>query len=112
MQPIEHFDARVAFEPVERSHPWLENLDTANRTVRAPLARGNEARGPGRADAADEDEARIARGRHFGGDFGGTNFVFANHRRPERLTCRSTVSHAGWCCDNRESSQRLTAAAK
>ena len=61
MQPVDHFEIAVEIDALQRRHPRLENLQPADRTVMTSLPRRILARGPGRADAADEDEAGIAR---------------------------------------------------
>ena len=44
------------------------------------LPRRHEARGPWRADAADEDKAGVARRRHRDGEFAFADFTLSNHR--------------------------------
>jgi hypothetical protein len=64
----------------ERSeNPWLENLEPADRTVVTPLPRRHLARGPGRANAADEDKTGITRRRHLDGQLPFADFTLSNH---------------------------------
>src|SRR5262249_9668893 len=59
-------------------------LEPADRPVMAPLPRGGEPRGPGRADAPDEDQAGIVRLRHLDRELALADFIFTYH-------CQSSV---------------------
>src|SRR5437016_8599183 len=61
MQPIDHFEVGVEVDPLQRRHPWLENLEPAHRAIMTPLPWCLETRGPGRADAAVELQPGVAR---------------------------------------------------
>src|SRR4051812_8872693 len=80
MQPVDHLDAGIKFEPLQRRHPRLEDFETADRAVMAALPWRLQPRGPGRADAADVDQRGIARLRRVDGDLAGSNFTLTNHR--------------------------------
>ncbi|OIQ66762.1 hypothetical protein GALL_516650 [mine drainage metagenome] len=79
MQPVDHFEMFIEIDALQRRHPRLENLEPANRTAMAPLPRRILARGPGRTDTADEDEASVTGWRHLDGELALTNFTFSNH---------------------------------
>ena len=86
MQPVDHFEIGVEIDALQRRHPWLENLEPADRAVVTSLPRRLQARGPGRADAADEDEPGIVRRRHLDGEFAFADFTLSNHASP-RVKC-------------------------
>src|SRR5437879_3693519 len=79
MQPVDHFEIGIEIDALDRGHPGLENLEATDRAVVAALPRGLQARGPRRADAADEDEAGIAGRRHINGKFAVADFTFTYH---------------------------------
>src|SRR5471032_3311341 len=79
MQPIEHFEITVEIDALQRRQPRLENLEPAHRAVMPTLPRRLQARGPGGADAADEDQAGVTRRRHLDGEFAFADFTFSNH---------------------------------
>ena len=61
VQPVDHFEILVEIDALDRGHPGLEDLQPADRAIVPALPRRLQPRGPGRADAADEDEPGIAR---------------------------------------------------
>src|SRR5512141_583549 len=79
IQPVDDFEIGVEIDALQRRHPWLENLEPADRPVVTPLPRRVLARGPGRADAADEHEPCVARRRHLDGEFTFAEFFVLNH---------------------------------
>jgi hypothetical protein len=79
MQPVEHFEIGVEIDALERRQPWLKNLEPADRAIVTSLPRRLQPRGPGGADAADEDQAGVARPGHVDGEFAFADFTFSNH---------------------------------
>ena len=77
MQPIEHLDPLEGLDPLQRRDPGLDDFDTADRPVRAALARAFEARGPGRVDDADERDAGVERPGRFDRDLVSAGFRLA-----------------------------------
>ena len=59
--------------------PAWRAVAPADRAVLAALPRRLQPRFPGRADAADEDEAGVAGRRHIDGEFAVADFTFPNH---------------------------------
>ena len=76
---MSHFEIGVEVDPLQRRHPWFENLEPADRAIMAPLPRHLETRGPGRADAADEHQPGIARRRHLDRQLSVADFTFSDH---------------------------------
>ena len=79
MPPVEDLDPLESLEAFERRDPGLEQLDPAYRTVRAALARRDQARGPGRVDQADEDEPGVVRARPVGRHLVPADLALAHH---------------------------------
>ena len=79
VEPVEHFEISVEIDALDGGHPGFEDLEPANRAIVTALSRRHQPRGPGHADAADEDEAGIARRRQIDGQPAVTEFIFANH---------------------------------
>src|SRR6202012_5402942 len=93
MQPVDHFEIFVQIDALQGRYPRLENLEPAHRTVMTSLSWGIETRGPGRADAADENETGVVRLRHLDGLFAFTNFALSNHLRLASKSRRHYASH-------------------
>jgi hypothetical protein len=79
VQPVDHFEILIKIHALDRGHPGLENLQTADRAVLAALPRRLQPRFPGRADTADKHQPGVAGRRHVDGDFALANFAFSNH---------------------------------
>src|SRR5262249_44304773 len=84
VQPINHFEIAVKIDALDRWYPTLEDFQAADRPVLAALPRRLQPRGPGRADAADEDEASILCRRNLDREFAFAKlFVFCHLSHPE-----------------------------
>ena len=73
IHPIQDFQSRAGLQPQHCRTPGLIDLDAADGTIHASLARAVLARVEGRADAADEDERGVGALWRSANDFARTN---------------------------------------
>src|SRR5262249_40421735 len=79
MQPVNHFEVGIEVDALDRGHERLEDFQAAHRAVMGPLPRRCQPRGPGRANATDEDQAGVLGRWQRNGDFAFADLVFSYH---------------------------------
>ena len=77
VQPVRSLRDWVEVDPLQRRHPWFENLEPADRAIMAPCRGTSRREVQARTDAADEYQPGIARRRHLDGQLSFADLTFS-----------------------------------